>query len=472
MAKPKLKTLKILLGFLIIILCILRFWNAQSWFSFNFDEEYQAFLAWSQVQNFHPIWIGVSASNIGFYLGPGVTYLNAFLFKISNGDLISLAIFSPMLGIATGLSIYYVVKKIFSPKAAIFSSLTYAISPLMNFYDRRFWNPSFVPFLTIWLLFSLYKSKDNTRWLILSSAIMAASLHVHLSLLVFWPIIIYLCLKYLKKINWKTWVLSILSYLVIISPLIVYDLVHNFDNILTPIRMLQTQGSVQITGQLSAHLISFWDSLSRFWYLHPFTSIQSEMGFIVQGTPTKSFTVLSLFSLAILIFIFFKTKSNIKYHLLLSTLLISLLSFIIFPGNILEYYLLSFFTLFSISAGIFFESINKKISWLLIVIFAVFTSITIFTCTQSKYGFLSRKERIQYISQEFQNKPYSVILGAKEGIPYSAYGGWCYLFGTIVGRPTSCPADESFGWIYSPSSNSENNEMVINLFRDLDIEND
>lgn len=471
MAKPKIKFSYFLFGLLLGLICFLRFWKATAWFSFNFDEEYQAFLAWSQVLNFHPIWIGVSASNTGFYLGPGFTYLNALLFKISNGDLFSLAIFSPMLGITTIFSIFYVVKKIFSTRVAIFSSLIYATSPLLNFYDRRFWNPSFIPFLTIWLLFSLYKSKDNTRWLILSSAIMAASLHVHLSLLVFWPIIIFLSLKSLKKINWKTCILSISSYLVIISPLIVYDLVHNFDNILTPIRLFQTQGGIQVNGQFSAHLNSLWNSLSRFWYLHPYTSVQSEMGFVAKGNPTRAIFFLSLFSLFVLFSLFFKAKSNKTYCLLLAMILISISLFVIYPGNILEYYLLSFFTLFSISIGIFLESLNQKISWSLIIIFVIFSSVTIFTCIQSKYGFLSRKERIQNISKEIQNKPYSIILGAKEGIPYSAYGGWCYLFQTYTGKPTSCPADESFGWIYNPPLNSGKNETVINLFRDLNIEN-
>src|SRR3989344_6365810 len=82
--------------FLFFLIAILRLYKVAEFFTFNFDEEYQASLAWEQVKNFHPIWIGVSASNVGYYLGPGFTYLNAFLFKISNGDPISLAWFSAL----------------------------------------------------------------------------------------------------------------------------------------------------------------------------------------------------------------------------------------------------------------------------------------------------------------------------------------------------------------------------------------
>lgn len=468
MAVNKFNHKQFFLIFACIFIALIRFWKAGEWFSFNFDEEYQAFLAWSQVQDFHPIWIGVSAGNIGFYLGPAFTYLNALLFAISKGDPLILAYFAPALGILTITSIYYVVSRTFSPKIAFFSSLVYAISPLQNFYDRRFWNPSPIPFLTIWLFFALQKAKQNTRWFILVSAIMATALHVHLSLLVFWPIIFYLITKHFKQIHWSTWIISILVYLFLVSPLLVYDKVHNFDNLRTPIRMLSSKGSVSSGVPYFEHTRQAWAALSRFWYLNPHTSIQSEMGFVVPGTPTPSVFLLSAFSVFIIFFLCSKARADHKYLLLLCMLLFPLFSFVVYPSYTLEYYLLSFLTLFSISVGIWLSSINVKISWVFVFVFAMASATTMFTCNQSQYGLLARKNKIMKISQTINNKPYSVILGAKEGVLYSAYGGWCYLFHTYAGKPVSCPADESFGWIYKTENNAKS-EAQIDMMRDLEL---
>jgi len=220
------------------LLCVLRFWKAADWFSFNFDEEYQALISWSQVKDFHPIWIGVSASNFGFYLGPGFTYLNALLFWISKGDLSILAYFSSLFGLITTLSLYHVSSKIFSKKVGIVSSLIYGFSALLIYFDHRFWNPTPIMFITIWLLFSLYQAKNDSRWYILTSILMATALHVHLSLAVYWPLILYLLIRSFRKISIKTWFVAIVSYALVVLPLIIFDINHNFDNILGPLKFL------------------------------------------------------------------------------------------------------------------------------------------------------------------------------------------------------------------------------------------
>jgi len=460
---------KFVVAVLFVFLVVLRFWKAGEWFSFNFDEEYQAFLAWSQVQDFHPIWIGVSAGNTGFYLGPAFTYLNALLFFFSGGDPLILAYFAPLLGLATVISLYFVSSQLFSPSVAIFSSLIYAGSPLLNFFDRRFWNPSPIPLLTIWLLYSLYKSQKDTRWFILVSAIMATVLHVHLSLLMFWPVIIFLVFKSFKRITFSTWISSVVVYLVLISPLLVFDKVHNFDNLRTPLRMLTSQSNTSMIDRMPGRLSTTWNSLSRFWYLRPRTSVQAEMGFGGAGTPTGSILLLSSFSLGILVLSFFRAKIDKKFCLLFVMLIISITSYLLYPGNVIEYYLLSFFTLFSIFSGTLLSSLSPKISWFLILILVFFSAITIFTCEQSKYGLISRRERIIKITKDIQNQPYSIILGTQDEVGYSAYGGWCYLFRTYAGNPLSCPADEAFGWIYGVQKSNNQSSIKINLLRDLGI---
>ncbi len=174
---------------LIVIISILRLWRVPDYFSFNFDEEYQASLAWEQVKDFHPIWIGVSASNVGYYLGPGFTYLNALLFRISSGDPVSLAWFSALFGLVTTGSVYYITRNLFNNKAATIAIIVYGGSAMINFFDRRFWNPTPIPFITIWPIYSLIKGRKNSQWYILSVLLAGLSLHIHLSLILLFPLI-------------------------------------------------------------------------------------------------------------------------------------------------------------------------------------------------------------------------------------------------------------------------------------------
>ncbi|KKQ38833.1 MAG: hypothetical protein US54_C0002G0021 [Candidatus Roizmanbacteria bacterium GW2011_GWA2_37_7] len=79
---PRLMKENFVLCVIFFLILFVRLWKVPELFNFTFSEEMQAFLAWEQVKNFHPIWIGVSAANINYYLGPGFTYLNAMLFKV------------------------------------------------------------------------------------------------------------------------------------------------------------------------------------------------------------------------------------------------------------------------------------------------------------------------------------------------------------------------------------------------------
>jgi hypothetical protein len=444
----------------------LRLYRAIDWFSFNFDEEYQAFLAWSQVLNFHPIWIGVSASNFGIYLGPAFTYLNAFLFKISGGDLASLAIFSPLLGIVTSFSIYYIVSIIFTKKAAVFSSLIYGFSALMNIFDRRFWNPTPIPFISVWLVFSLYKANKDSRWFILTAAFMATSLHVHLSLVAFWPLILFVIIKNIKKISLKSWFLSIVTYLIIVSPMIVFDINHNYDNLLGPIRYIlsvKDSGVAPSSSVISANFPMIWRAFSRIWYVRPFTTVQDEMALGIHANVTQGYWTLSAFSFLILIWLFNKQRKDNHFKIIFFATISILIAYLIYPGSACEYFLLAFFTLFTLVSGIFLSRLPLKISSLLVAVFIIINSYSVLTIDQSRFGLTARRQLIKDSMAIVGDKPFSVEIIGIDKTTYPQYAGWCFMY-RIYGRiPVKCQATESFGWILNetPSKDSPVYRIVI-----------
>src|SRR3989344_3120912 len=128
---------KKILIFVIILVCFgiyLRFHNLSNLYIFGFDEEYQATYAMTLVNDFHPIWIGVSASFLDYYMGPYFTYFTAFLLMLSQGDPLFTGYVAGLVGVLTSVVVFLVGWKFFNLTTGVIGSLLYAGLPLIVFY--------------------------------------------------------------------------------------------------------------------------------------------------------------------------------------------------------------------------------------------------------------------------------------------------------------------------------------------------
>ena len=450
--------------FLLIIILIsvfFRFYKIGEWFTFNFDEEYQALLAWEQVKNFHPIWIGVSASNVGFYLGPGVTYLGAILLRINKDPLI-LAYFASLLGVFTTLSIYYVTSTLHSQKAGIYAALIYSVSTFSAYFDRRFWSATPIVFISIWLYFSFVKAQKNTRWLVLTAALMALSLHVHLSLLSFWPVAIFIVWKKRKNIKLKNWLLIIGSYLLFVSPLMVFDYFHKFDNLTMPLSFIQKfLSSNQGGGNIFGNLPAFYKVLSNFWLLRLNTNVQEEFGLGIHGASSPAYLILILFSLLIIFWLIYQAVFQKKFRILLSSMLLFIFAFLTYSAGTVQYFLLGFLVLFAINAGLFFSAIPQKLSYLIIGGFIIANCAVLLTTTQTQYGLMIRKQLIKKIYPYIKNESFYMTTLSPDKRQYHSSGGWRYLFKAYGKTPDASHADKFFGWIYPDEIKSSKPDLNV-----------
>jgi len=445
---------------------ILRLWKVPEFFSFNFDEEYQGSLAWEQVKNFHPIWIGVSASNIEYYLGPGFVYLNAILFKISNGDPISLAWFSTILGLSTSLSIFYIVKNMFNKKAALIAMTIYGASSFLIYFDRRFWNPTPIPFISVWLIYSLFKGHVNPRWYILTAILYATFYHVHLSLMLLVPLILTVLFFDRKKIQIKNWALMIISYFVITLPLLVFDIVHNFDNILGPIKYFfyknSTAGSLTIVS-IRSHFLTFLNAVGKIWFMKLYTSIQDEHCISSHCDISQAAWPLVIFSILLLV-LFIRTAINKKgreYYILLGEVTIFPVVFTFYTGYSAEYFLLAWYPICCIAFGIGLSNFPSKLWIVILAIFIFGNSLVMFTTQQEKYGLLVRKKLIKNIMPYISDAPFELETYGTDPRLYHSYGGWRFLFKIYGKTPVRSFADPSFGWIYPDEISDKTPEYTI-----------
>jgi len=405
----------------------LRFYRLKDFFQYTIDEEYLSQLAWTIVHDFHVIWIGVSAGSTNFYLGPGYIYVTAFLLWVGKGNSLALAYWVSFIGVATVFSIWWIVKKTVTPKAALIASSSYGFSYFIALYDRHFW-PPVVSFTLLWMVYFLWEARKDTRWLIPFFFVLGVSLHLHLSLFVCAPIALWAVIRSRKQLRLSTILLSVISYLLAVSPLIVYDFVHNFDNLRAPFLMLShsSGGSLSLIPRLSTMLIV----VSKI--VDPATST------IFLGAILVLFCALGVFAL--------RKKIPTFVALSLATFGLLTILFFIYPGRAEEYYLIGTFPFIAVLFSYVLQSyVPQKPLIFLLSIFLI-SSIFMLATAKPLYNAYSQKEKvIEAIKKVTKNEPMLLITKS----PYVFDGGWHFLF-TQAGIPvTQGSSSEMYNWIYT-----------------------
>lgn len=173
------------------------------------------------------------------------------------------------------LPLYYGIKLLTNKKLAVFVTIIYVMLPLYINYSRFFWNPNFqfsmLPIL--FLLMGFFKRKKNVLnffWVSLFSGIIV-QFHYQFFLILLSLLVYYF---FIQKLKLKFLFFFILGFLIGFSPLIIFELRHNFYNIRTLI--LYYQNLNQIPAQNDTRLleaphyflsISFFIILVGFYFL-------------------------------------------------------------------------------------------------------------------------------------------------------------------------------------------------------------
>lgn len=458
-----------LLVVIFVIIAILRLWKVPNFFIYTFSEEWQGTLAWEIVKDFHLIWIGVSQANIHFYLGSGFIYFNYLLLMLGHGSLETLAYTSAFLGLITVGCLYYVSKELFSKRVAVFASIFYGCSTLINYYDRRFWNPSFIPVITILFVYSLIKSSKDTRWFILTAALIASAFHLHLLLLLYVAPTLYSVIKNIRKIRLTTWVTAIAVYLVIISPLIVFDLVHNFDNFLVPYHLLFGGGGKKELYAISfsnilAHWHTFLNMMGRVWFLKLNTNLQT-IALETETTSIPGNILLSIGSMFALVWFFLKNRKP-GYGYFLFPLIVYPLIFFIYPSYNPEYYLMSFITLLAIAIGYWLSSLPKIISYTMVILFVIINIFTVFTTTDD-FGLTMRRELVEKTMPMLKDQSFYLETTGPRESPEYTYAGWRTLYKLYGQTPSQSSIDPVLGWIYPDEISKSKPTLKLVVVQDM-----
>lgn len=475
----KYKTYLLLIA-IVSVSAFLRLHDLNDIFVFNLDEEYQATYAWTLVSDPHPIWIGLVAAALEFYIGPYLIYLSAILLALSKGDPIITAYFAAFLGLISTAVIFFVGKKVFNLTTAVVASSLYATLPLFVFFDQKYWNPMFGPAVTVLLFLSLGLTRKSKWWWLLFASLAGVIFETHLPP---FPLLLIGVWYFLKGKYWKDIKLLFLCSLVFLFfywPLIVFDFNHNFSNLKVFTRVLGENNQSNISLNPEAHFGTLFDSLGRFWYLNPGTPNADEVNFgcsslslstgheLIDKYTQRTYSSfwLSLISLGMFIFFIGKNLRSKKnpYKLLALFLTISGLSYLIYPGGSYEYYTLSFLTLFTFVPAILISQLNKNIKLITfgLIFIVILLGINTVLKTSDKFSLGPKKVLISKVMDIIGNKSFAI---EGRGICHD-YEGWRYLF-KVYGRvPNQSYTDKILGWLYTEEINKTPPSYTVILSED------
>lgn len=463
--------------FLILLFAIiLRFYNLPENFVFAGDEEHQAILAQSIVRNFHIIWIGVNAAHLGFYLGPYWVYFTAFWLWLSGGNPLITGYVASIIGVLTTLLIILVGSTVFSKRVGLIAGLLYATLPLIVFFDQKYWNPTLIPLLSLIMFLALYKLKQNPKMGILFGLSFGMVFHTHLSLIPFIFVAIFWIIREKIKLSKRILFLSLISFLIMIVPLLIFDFFHKGSNITTPLRLKEISSDPVNKVNPVHHFQSLFQTLGRIWYLKPYGINADE---IIASCASSSRTdtkaeldvlskrfnppfLLSFSGMGILLLYLVNKLTWWKpNNLLLAQVVLSIiLFFIFFPGAAFEYYLLGIFPLLLFIPGILIDYFKQFKSLIISVVFiiSILGIFTIFT-NNPQFGFKVKKILIQQVVGFIDNQPFHL---KQTGICHF-YEGWRYLFVYMGKKPERSDSDAGLGWLYQLETSQKPTKYTVIL---------
>lgn len=386
---------------LVILLGIfLRFYELSGFATFLADQGRDAIVIKRIITGQHFPAIGAPTSLGQVYLGPFYYYFIApwlLLFRFQPvGLAFGVAFFSSLYLLIN----YFIVKKLFDKKVALVSTIFLSFSSVLIDFSHYSWNPNLLPLFTLLTVYFVIKSLKNNKWyyFALAGTFLSFCIQLHYLALFLIPSFGFLYLislfKSLKQLFSKfVNLFALVAFFIIFSsPLIIFDLRHNFLNSRNFITLFQSSGT-----SLSAKFNSLFDS---FYYLNIYSFNITLNKFFVY--------LLFLFLIAILI-VLIKQRSNLRT--LLFIFLFSILGMSLYSGPKHPHYFVILYPLYFILVSNFLALSSKnRLGKYLSVIFIVGFIFLNF----QKYHFFKNKPNNQIAHAEKVAQFLDTIIGKEK----------------------------------------------------------
>lgn len=356
----------LLLFLILLFAAFLRFWRLSEMAYFDTDQEYSANFAYSVLREFPIQLIGQGISVKGLFLGPLYFYYLVPFFLITNLHPIGGFVGSVIFGLATIITYFFVANNLFGPKAGLIAAFLRSILyvELHNDWGMTSAFASELPaLLTWWFFYRYWHGKLNI--LPALTFVFGFYTSIHPILFPFYFVFLSIFIVKRKLPQLKIILLSVVTFLIPISPLILFEFLHNFLEIKQLITLFTHPSPEANLGfsRLLDHLALIATDLNR-----------------ILGLQFVSSWLLWLFTLAILGVLIFKKvdfwKNNFHKFIVPTTFVIFLAYYTFFPSHVTAYYFVALTTIIILYAAANLGLLVKNFT-LLLVLFLILANTSV-----------------------------------------------------------------------------------------------
>ncbi len=339
----------------ILILIILlgaffRLYNIDGYMTFLGDEGRDAIIVRNLLTKADPILIGPGTSVGGMYLGPLYYYFMAPFLLLANFSPVGPAVGVAILGVATIYLVYVVGRDWFGGNAGIISALLFAISPTVITYSHSSWNPNIMPFFALLSIYSVWKvwKRRQYYWLIITAISFAFVCQSHYLGVLIAPVLFVFW--FLSRVPKKYSLISIFVYLFLMSPLLAFDIRHDWMNSRALYKFLTVRDeTVAITP---------WTAIPKAYPI-----FEQVNGSMLTAKHQQTARIVSIIIIAYLVFVY--TGKDVvtkkKYIILVLWFVFGLIGFGLYKQNVYDHYFGFLFPVpFLLLGGFFADRLRLK----------------------------------------------------------------------------------------------------------------
>ena len=317
---------------------LLRLAAVPDW-NFGFDQV-QIIEAAQKIAHGDVTLIGPRTGPAALFTGPLIYYITAFFYLLGL-SFYSLIATTMVISLVTGLVLFFLVRRYFDEKAAVFSLILWSFSWYFIKNDQVTWNPNLTILASILLFFplvGLLKNKPRKLDYFFLFCGSFLGYQAHFSGFILIPLTLLFFISPKKITALQSWIVSMLGFAASLLPTVLFDIKNNWLNVRGVLDFTQKITSVSTSSD--PYLYHLWKSF--------YTSFES-LGSVLFGNFSLPLLFLFLGGIGILILywhLFLKSSKYAQENLLTQNLLpvlwlgITILIFSFYSGDKPPYYFL------------------------------------------------------------------------------------------------------------------------------------
>jgi len=353
-----------------------------------------------------------------FSKGPGFNYLLTFPFVLTNGDPFGGRLMMFAISVLTVLTAFILTNRMFNPRTAMFISFLLAVSPTLKDYAGAISPPFVIPLLTVFFIYFLYKSFQK-KFKYIPLLTLTAGIMMHFEMAAAGILLALLILTGLvsiikKIIPYRYYLFAIVSFLITLFPLLIFDILNNFQNLRGIIEMFAA-GAKNMSGGLFENIVNIVNN--RFEVF--------SWSYISTFSPRLIIWIPSLVLIVFGILLMIKDeKIELNDKLFISYLLFipifTFLSLVVYPGIIHQWWIMNLTVIYCFLFGLVLSYFwkNKFLRLLVIlgvfILYIAFINRTLFIYkTQFVYppsAYIKEDQAIKYIFKNSKKRPFGIVI--------------------------------------------------------------